>query len=351
MNKNNSFSRRRFIGTSFSLAAGATLLNSRSVLAASGISGSRRPPGSLIRGVQIGVITYSYRSMPDQSVEGLLKDILADGINAVELMGDPAERYAGRPENPTDQGALYRLRKKAGQEQLAADEKKQLSELEEQLSAYHKRVADWRATVSMDRFAGLRRMYNEAGVNIYAWKPGVFGKNNSEAEVNYAFNVAKALGAAACTAEHPRGADADAQTERLGRIAARHRIYMSYHAHTQASPTLWDKALKQSRWNAVNLDVGHWVAAGNPDPVAFIRKYHGRIESMHLKDRTTPAHGDKNLPWGQGDTPLVQVLRFMRDQKYTFPASVELEYQIPEGSNAVKEVADCVAYCRKALEG
>jgi hypothetical protein len=39
----------------------------------------------------------------------------------------------------------------------------------------------------------------------------------------------------------------------------------------------------------------------------------------------------------------------MRKNKWAFPASIELEYQIPEGSDAVKEVAKCLQYCRQAL--
>lgn len=279
-------------------------------------------PNSKFDGVQIGVTTYSYRSMPDKSVEGQLKDILNDGINSVELVGNPVERFAGRPEPE-------------GQDYSKQD--------------YRRKVAEWRANVSMDKFAQIRKMYNDAGVDIYTWKPrNLFGKNNTNAEINYAFRVAKALGATACTTEHPRN---DALTKRLGDIAAKHKIYIAYHAHTDASPTLWDTALEQSQWNAINLDVGHWVAGGNPSPIPFIKKHHNRIESLHLKDRTTPADGAKNLPWGQGDTPLIQILQLMRDEHYTFPASVELEYEIPKDSNAVKEVARCVEYCRKALKG
>ena len=54
-------------------------------------------PNSLIDGVQIGTITYSYRSMPDQSAEATLKYIVDSGISAVELMGGPIESFAGAP--------------------------------------------------------------------------------------------------------------------------------------------------------------------------------------------------------------------------------------------------------------
>ena len=57
-------------------------------------------PNSLINGVQIGAITYSYRSMPDQSAEATLRYIVESGISAVELMGGPTEAYAGAPVMP-----------------------------------------------------------------------------------------------------------------------------------------------------------------------------------------------------------------------------------------------------------
>ena len=54
-------------------------------------------PSSFVNGVQIGTITYSYRSMPDQSAEATLKYIVDSGISAIELMGGPVESYAGAP--------------------------------------------------------------------------------------------------------------------------------------------------------------------------------------------------------------------------------------------------------------
>ena len=81
----------------------------------------------------------------------------------------------------------------------------------------------------------------------------------------------------------------------------------------------------------------------------FLQKYHDRVASVHLKDRTTPEHGAKNLPWGTGDTPLKEILQLAKSEKYTLPLSVELEYEVPQGSDAVKEVRRCLDYCRAVL--
>src|SRR4051794_26483463 len=54
-------------------------------------------PNSKFGNVQIGVITYSYRSMPDQTAEATLKYIVDSGLSATELMDGPVESFLGRP--------------------------------------------------------------------------------------------------------------------------------------------------------------------------------------------------------------------------------------------------------------
>ena len=56
----------------------------------------------------------------------------------------------------------------------------------------------------MDPFKKLRKMYNDAGVSIYAWKQ--LSANMSDEEFEYIFNVAEALGATHTTLELPAGA-------------------------------------------------------------------------------------------------------------------------------------------------
>jgi sugar phosphate isomerase/epimerase len=99
------------------------------------------------------------------------------------------------------------------------------------------------------------------------------------------------------------------------------------------------------------VDFGHYVAAGNVggSPMQFLEKFHDRIASFHLKDRTTPEHCALNLPWGTGETPIREILQLVKKNRWTIPASVELEYDIPAGSDAVREVRTCVDYCRRAL--
>jgi sugar phosphate isomerase/epimerase len=339
-------SRRKFIGSSLALSAGLMVGGSK-IIAAPAIIRTLGKPDSVIKGVQIGVITYSFRSMPDQSAEATLNYTLQTGLSAIELMGEPAESFAGIPVNPVDRSVFFGLMRKTREGgQLTDDEKKQMDEMRAQMEAYNKEVAQWRGSVSMDKFAQLKKMYNDAGVKIYGFKPSAFGARNTEAEMDYGFKAAKALGASHVTLEHPGD---DAQTKKLGDLAAKHKIYVAYHGHEQQTPTFWDTALSQSAYNAMNLDSGHYVAAGNPSVIDLIKAKHDRIASMHVKDRQKPENGKGNLPWGKGDTPIGEMLTLMSKNKYKFPATIELEYEVPSGSDCVKEVGICLDFCRKAL--
>jgi sugar phosphate isomerase/epimerase len=289
-------------------------------------------PNSTINGVKVGAITYSYRTMKDQSAEATLKYVVDSGISQIEFMGGPVEAFAGAPQAPERGGGGGR---RGGQpptpEQQAAQR-----EAAEKLRA-------WRTSVSMDRFKALRKMYNDAGVTIYAWKR--LSPNMSNEELEYMFNVAEALG---CTHTTLELTDDAAALKRLGEFAEKKKIYVAYHTHLQGSMQAFDQAFAVSKGNMANVDLGHFVAAGG-DPVAFLAKFHDRIASFHLKDRTTPANGQKNVPWGTGDTPLAALLQMVKKNRWTMPATIEVEYDVPEGSDAVKEVAKCLDYCRKAL--
>ncbi|MBO0932798.1 sugar phosphate isomerase/epimerase family protein [Fibrella aquatilis] len=338
--------RRQFLGTATALISG-TVLTSSKIFGAPAIIRHLDKPNSRIGGVQIGTITYSFRDMPDQSAEATLQYVLDSGISAIELMGGPAESFAGAPKNTVDMRTMFPLMRKRFEKQpLTDDEQKQLADADAQAKAYRSELQKWRLSAPMSKFEQVRKLYNNAGVTIYGFKPDAFGLQNSDAEINYGMAAAKMLGANQVTVEHPGN---DAQTLKLGQMAQKHGIRVGYHGHEQQTPTFWDTALAQSPGNAMNLDLGHYIAAGQPDPLGLIRQKHDRISSMHIKDRQNPAHGKGNLAWGQGDTPLTDVLKLMRDQKYAFPATVELEYKIPEGSTSVAEVKKCVDYCRKIL--
>ena len=332
-------SRRSFL-TNTSIAAGT--LFTGSAFGAPAYIKNLGKPNSKINGVQIGAITYSFRSM-EQDAESILKYCVESGISAIELMGNTVEAFAGAPENPNPR--RWRPNRKNAEQELTADQKKEMAERQRAQMAYAQTLAEWRAKVGTDKFKMLRKMYAKSGVSIYAFKPNALRVNNTDEEVAYALRMAKALGASHVTVEIPVDT---AHSLRLGKIAAAHKVYVAYHGHLQQTFTAWDEAVEQSDYNALNTDIGHYVAAGF-DPLPLLQDKHDKIKSIHLKDRKNKENGQTNMPWGEGDTPIAEALQLMRDQKYAFPGSIELEYDIPEGSDAVKEVAKCLEFCRKAL--
>lgn len=299
-----------------------------------------------IEGVTIGLITYSFRALEDQTAEATLSYIKSCEVSAIEMMGGPAETFAGKPKMKMNRRAFYGLVRKEQNKTLTADETKELADYRAQFESYNKESEQWLKTVSLESFEKLGKMYADEGVSIYAYKPSLFSKRNSDDEIRFGMRAAKALGASHITLEHPSD---DAHTLRLGTIAQQEKIYVAYHGHEQQTPTFWDLALQQSTYNAMNLDLGHYVAAGNLQPLQILKDKHMHIKSMHLKDRTTPNNGRKNLPWGTGETPIVEALQLMRDQQYHFPATVEYEYKTPEDSDVLTEVKRCITYCKTAL--
>jgi sugar phosphate isomerase/epimerase len=371
-----SYSRREFGKLALAgLPAAAVLGRAESIFGAF----AQAKPNSLIHGVQIGAITYSFRSMADQSAEATLKYVVDSGISAIELMGGPVESFAGAPasgrgggpgggrgdgaaaaappafnsswngqacNSVPPAGAAPAVEGRAAGGGGGRGRSEQTPEQQAAQQEAAQKLKAWRTSISMDAFKKLRNMYNDAGVSIYAWKQ--LSTNMSDEEYEYIFNVAEALGCTHTTLELPTDA---AQLKRLGDFAMKKKIYAAYHTHTQGSMTAFDQAFALSNGNMANVDFGHWVAAGNigGTPMQFLQQHHARIASYHLKDRTTPEHCALNLSWGTGETPIKEILQMVKRNNWKFPGSVELEYDVPEGSDPVQEVRKCVEYCRRAL--
>mgnify|MGYP003349268493 FL=1 len=105
-----SVSRRQFINTAALVTAGAAVASrsafgaaapaaapaANSANATAGINYARAlveaygRPNSKFNGVQVGTITYSFRSMPT-SAEEVLKYCVISGISAIEMMGEVAQ--------------------------------------------------------------------------------------------------------------------------------------------------------------------------------------------------------------------------------------------------------------------
>ncbi|HEC43498.1 MAG TPA: sugar phosphate isomerase/epimerase [Bacteroides sp.] len=283
--------------------------------------------------MQIGAISYSWRSMPS-AAEDILNYCIQSGISSVELMGNAAEKYAGipsgppRPDRGTEMSKEERIRYR-----MAVKEARE-------------KQTEWRLSVSMDKYKELRKLFNDEGVNIHIVK---FSPANwTDEEIDYAFRSAKILGAKGISNEI--GHDA---CKRLGKFAEKHDMYAIFHNHLQpGDPDFsFDDFLGYSPNNMLNFDVGHYFGATGQHPNGVIERLHDRIISLHIKDKTgnNSEPANKNLPWGEGETPLAEILNLIQKNNWKIYCDIELEYEIPENSDAVNETTKCVEYCRNIL--
>lgn len=285
-------------------------------------------PNSRIAGVQIGVITYSFKDDVRKPAE-IIPDLLKIGLSSVELMSNDAELMAGEPPLPVFGGKL------TSEQQTAIEE------------GQRKQKA-WRAKTPVATFQSVRGMFDAAGINLAILCYNM-GPDISDREIDYAFRMAQAMKVRAISSS-----STVAVARRVAPVADKFKIIWAGHGHTAvhdpnefATPESFELILSLSKHIGVNLDIGHYTAA-NYDPIPFIQKYHARITNLHLKDRKK--NNGPNVPWGQGDTPIREVLRLMRKEKYPFPANIELEYPIPPGSDSVREIAKCYEFARNCLE-
>jgi sugar phosphate isomerase/epimerase len=272
-------------------------------------------PNSKWAGVQVGMnVPYNFGSRDLSGDETLAKTVQL-GVNAVELRSQPVELSLGAPASG--------------------------GRTKEEQAASAAKLREWRLKARPELAAAFRKKWDDAGVHIEILKyDGIY--DFTDPEMDYAFKLAKALGAKAISCE----LDVDG-SKRVGQFADKHQLMVGYHGHTKATPAMWEQAFSYARHNGANLDIGHFVAADLGSPIPFLKQHHDRVTHVHIKDRKT--HEGANTPFGQGDTPIKEVLQTLRDNKWPIQATIEFEYAVPAGSDRMMEIAKALQYCKDAL--
>lgn len=289
-------------------------------------------PDSKWGGVQIGLnVPYSLHGLPG-TADDVLRDMIQLNLSAAELRLQPVEAFLGAPAPNGNAPRGHTL----------------TPEEEASRKANTEALRKWRTSASMDGFKTFRKKYEDAGVLIQIVKFDNIDKFTDE-EVDYCFQLSKVLGAHAISCEIPLS-----QTKRLGGFAEKHKMLVGYHGHTNITspeafgkPESWETAFSYSKYNGANIDLGHFTAANNVSPAAFLEKYHDRVTHVHIKDKKM--NNGANFPFGEGDTDIKGILQLMQKRKWTFQGTIEFEYKVPEGSDVMTEIAKCVDYCKKCL--
>ena len=291
------------------------------VLAGLPLSLVLQKPDSKINGVQIGAITYSFRTIPN--AEDIIKAYVTIGLSEVELMSNHAEQLAGAPPAPPFGGGR-------GRGQMTPE---QQAEAQKAAQARADEMRKWRSSISMDKFKDVRKRFDDAGIDLRLLTYNMNVNTTKDEDIDYGFQLAKALGV--------RGITTSTQVSMAKRIAPfadKYQIMVGFHGHDQvdrpdevSTEETFKAVMAASKYHGANLDIGHYTAA-NGNPMDFIEKYHDRITNLHLKDRKKD-HG-ANGPWGQGDTPIKPVLQLLKKTKYDIPANIEFEYRGGSGGRS-----------------
>jgi sugar phosphate isomerase/epimerase len=279
-------------------------------------------PNSKFGGVQVGLnVPYSF-GKPTMTGDEILESCVQLGLSGLELRTQPVEAFMGVPLDLIGgKGTAAPASGKSKGEQLR----------------------EWRKGASMDRAKEFRKKYETAGVLIEIVKvDGLF--KLSDDELDYVFTLARTLGGRAISSEITHS---EAELKRVGQFADKHKLWVGYHGHATTGPADWLKAFSLAKYNGANVDIGHYVAGNNESPVPFIKEHHERITHVHVKDRKMK--NGANTPFGEGETPIVEVLRLIRDNKWNIQATIEFEYKVPAGSDRMKELARTIKYCKDAL--
>lgn len=259
---------------------------------------------SRISGVMIGAQSYSFRDRP---LDAALQGYVDCGIGYCEL-------YSGHAE-PRD------LKGEA--------------------------LSKWRESVPLEHFREIRSRFDRAGVELYAFNYS-FRKDFSDREIERGFEFGKALGVKCLTASANVSV-----AKRIDPFAKKYKLPVGMHNHSRktadefARPEDFAEAMKgMSKYIAINLDIGHFWAAGY-DPVSYLKEHHQHIVTLHMKDRPREGQGRANvLPFGEGTTPVKEVMQVLKTNKWSIPAMIEYEYK---GGDTVEEVKKCFAYLKSTL--
>jgi sugar phosphate isomerase/epimerase len=355
------FSRRTFskaLLSSIPLAAGASaaLLRSDFLMALAPLA------NSAYKGIRLGTISFSFKELKRTVGEAQWQEVLQDcqqcGLSNLEieiakvepirtLLAGPRAPVA--PELEAAAGTPYGTAcvAPARAPQAAAVPTASTSDDQARLAAVAKareETRQFREHPPANYYANIRKQADAMGITINAYTCG-WGSDYTDLEIDGVFTAAKQLGAVAINSSATLE-----MAHRLAPFADKHKFPVAFHEHLFglfSNADDYESTLALSPYFRINFDIGHFTASCG-DAVTFIRRYHDKLLSIHVKDYKASNGGSK--PWGQGDSPIKPVLQFLKSMKYPGVVTIEYDYAVPQGSTSLVEVQRCVRYMKDAID-
>jgi len=270
---------------------------------------------SWFKGVQFGLQPFCYHDLPmtPENRGTLINRLVQNGMGMVELHATWVEPRFNEPGTSA-------------------------AEAREKLRA-------WRVSAPPDHYRTVRDEFDKAGITIFSYYINP-DDSFTDAEVDATFDGGKLLGARGCV-----GSFGLRMARRLAPFPGRHGMFLGLHNHANLSDpdafnteASFEKGLGYSPDFRATLDVRHFTAA-NGDCLRFIARHHDRMASLHLGDRRR--NNGRSTPFGEGDAPIIEILRMVRDNRWPIVALLEFEHGTLR--TEVEEVQLMFDYCKRAL--
>ena len=201
-------------------------------------------------------------------------------------------------------------------------------------------------------FVAARRKLNDAGITVSSYCAN-FPDGTTDEHLDRAFEGAGLLGTNVMTSSTEQPV-----IPRIDERCRKYKVRMGLHNHWLGDdwfkgdksinfegPADWARALEgRSEYLGINLDIGHFSASGL-DAVAYFREHHARIFSLHIKDRDKDA-AHTYRKFGEGATPIAEVLRLARKLKFGYAANLEYEMDEQDPTEGVRHSFE---YVKKIL--
>jgi sugar phosphate isomerase/epimerase len=270
---------------------------------------------SLINGVQFGLQPFCYHDLPmtRENRPTLIKRLVENHMGMVELHATWCEPRFDGP-GVADETAREKLR-------------------------------EWRLNPPAGYYGAIRKEFDAAGISIFTYYVNL-NDSHTDAEIDATFAAAKLLGARGCV-----GSQGLSLSKRLAAFPGKRGMFLGLHNHANLSDpdalnteASFVTGLGYSPDVRATLDVRHFTAA-NGDCLGFLERHHARTSSVHLGDRRR--NNGRSTPFGEGDAPIIELLRMIRDNQW--PIVVLLEFEHGTLRTQVEEVRLMFDYCKRAL--
>ena len=274
-----------------------------------------KPNRSSINGVQFGLQPFCYHdlAMNIQNRPELIRRLVQNGMGMVELHATWCEPRFDAPS-------------------VSAKEARQ-------------KLREWRVSAPAEYYRKIKMEFDAAGITVFTYYVNI-SDEDTDAEIDATLEAAKILGAKGAVGSYGLNI-----AQRLAPFPAKHGVFIGLHNHDNLSDpdafnteASFEKGLSFSREFKATLDTRHFTAA-NGDCIGFLERHHERVSSVHLGDRRK--NNGRSTPFGEGDAPIVEILRLIRDNHWPIIALLEFEHGTLR--TEVEEVRLMFDYCKRAL--